>query len=150
MAVGLVQAVESTRATLIQSISELNEARCVYADLDKLVDAMLADIDDDTSRYGCLLQFMDMEHGPAEPYSGEIWQYYLTGILMIRLKRVENIELEMLQITEKLRTAFASYPRSINQDLALLRMYRIERPITSSLTDIPHYFLPFVIRIYDK
>lgn len=150
MAVGLVVAVDSVLATLVEKITDLSNDRCVYADLDKLVNAMAPDVNDDTTRYGCLLQLDNAIHGPAEPFSGEIWQYYFSGILMIRLKQVENIEKEMLTTTESLRQVFLNRPRSINNDLALVRVTSIERPITSSITDTPHYFLPFTITVYDK
>lgn len=150
MAIGLVNAIDSVIASLVSSIPELTAERCIYADLDKLTAAMAPDPDDEDTRYGCLLQLANIEHGPAEPYSGEIWHYYISGILMIRLKTVENIENEMLSITETLRKVFATQPRGINQDLALVRVISIDRPITASIVDTPHYFLPFMIRVYDK
>jgi len=150
MAVGLVRAVDSVKETLVSHIPELNAARCVYGDLDALVEAMVPLPTDDDTRYGCLLQFANIEHGPAEPFSQDIWQYYLSGILMIRLKSVDDIESEMLAITDTLRTTFSSKPRGLAGDLALVRILNIERPITSTIVDTPHYFLPFMIRIYDK
>jgi hypothetical protein len=90
------------------------------------------------------------EHGPNEKFSEEIWHYYFSGILMIRLKTVEDIEAEMLAITDALRTTFATRPRGEAQDLSLVRVVGIDRAITSSIVDTPHYFLPFMIRVFDK
>ena len=126
--IGLVRATDSVKETFVDHFSELDVNRMVHGSIDKLMEAMEPFPDDDSKRYGCLIQFMRMEHGPAEPFSQHIWQYYYAGILFIRLKEVDDIEDEMLAVTEKLSNTFKANPRGLAQDMALASWAADRRP----------------------
>ena len=148
--IGVAGAVSEIQATLVANISELSTERCVHADLDKLMASVEANVGDSEARYACLYQFLEATHRPMEPFSNEIWAYTFSGILMIRLNDLTNIETEMVSIIDKVRSTGGNFPRGVNQTAALFRIYNIQKPIPTTIADTPYYFLPFMIRIFDK
>lgn len=135
---------DAIRLKIIEHMPDLfNQARCRAGDFDTVFQAML----EENANYGCVLEFFGGMLDNSPPFSKAVWQWRVLGIFMIRYS--PSVEDELRVIIGRLSTLFSD-DHTLNRKTPLVRIRAMEAPEPSDSLDVPMYWFPVVIEIYER
>jgi hypothetical protein len=122
---------------------ELDDKRCMAADVDAVVNNMLLE----NSKFGCYVDFNGGSDEPRKAFNTSMWAWSMVGIFLIRFS--DTIEDDLRTIVNKLSLAFAG-DHTLGGITPFVHLISIGVPESGDINDTPYYFLPFVIEVIDR
>lgn len=110
-------------------------------DLDAIFDDMLSN----NKTYGCLVEY-DAGVPDHEVFRRGSWRWSIGGIFFIRYD--SNIETNLRSVLTPLAQLFDSDP-DLGGMVVLAKIVSIGTPEPAQVNDIPFYWLPFLVHVYD-
>ena len=118
-------------------------------DVDKLLGQMIEEGRD----YGILLEFgggVRRGRSEEEPFKGRIWQWSVIAVFMLRFKgETDEIEEKLRESIDRLSSLFAQ-DHTLGGVTPWVRLERIDQPEIVRMNDIPMYWIPFEIMVFEK
>ncbi len=121
----------------------------VAGDVDRLLKQLLEGGQD----YGVLLEFgggIRRGRSEQEPFKQRIWQWSIIAVYMLRYKgSTEEIESNLRESIDRLSSLF-SQDHTLGGLTPWVRLERIDQPEIIRMNDIPLYWIPFEIMVFEK
>jgi len=127
----------------IEYFTELKESNCKAGDIDSVFEAIFSEALD----YGCFFEFDGGVDTPRKPFKVPVWVWTVSGVFLV--KYGENIETKMRDIIDKLALVFDN-DHTVGGVSPYVHLFQIGRSEPGEINNVPFYFIPFGIEIYDR
>ncbi len=121
----------------------------VAGDVDRLLKQLLKG----GQGYGALLEFgggIRRGRSEQEPFKQRIWQWSVIAVYMLRYKGdTEKIETKLRESIDRLSSLFSD-DHTLGGLTPWVRLERIDQPEIVRMNDIPLYWIPFEITVFEK
>jgi len=121
----------------------------VAGDVDRLLKQMI----EGGKNYGVLLEFgggVRRGRSEEEPFKQRIWQWSVISVFMLRFTGdTQDVEVELRAVIDKLSSLFAQ-DHTLGGLTPWVRLERIDQPEIVRMNDIPMYWVPFEIMVFEK
>lgn len=118
-------------------------------DVDKLLGQMVSE----GREYGVLLEFgggIRRGRSEEEPFSQRIWQWSIIAVFMLRYKgETDKVEEQLREVIDRLSSLFEQ-DHTLGGVTPWVRLGRIDQPEIVKMNDIPMYWIPFEIMVFEK
>jgi hypothetical protein len=116
------------------------------------VDLLLNQLLEGGREYGVLLEFgggVRRGRSEEEPFSGRIWQWSVIAVYMLRYKgNTEEIEAKLRESIDRISSLFPDH--TLGGLTPWVRLERIDQPEIVRMNDLPLYWIPFEIMVFEK
>ncbi len=117
------------------------------------VDLLLKQLLEDGREYGVLLEFgggIRRGRSEEEPFKQRIWQWSIIAVYMLRYKgNTEEVEAKLRESIDRLSSLFSA-DHTLGGLTPWVRLERIDQPEIVRMNDLPLYWIPFEIMVFEK
>lgn len=122
-----------------------NQDMCVAGNISTLMDRFATT----GGVFGCIIEYGGGRLDRGTPFSKDMWMWQPVGVFLVRFTTEDEVEANLRKAIDKLSTLFSEDKR-LGGLSPLARVTNIESAEPVQLGDMPFYWMPFDVVIYDR